>query len=164
MFLIKYATDVGNTTFSILKLSPGPTEVDYPEKRMLNVKKSQDGVNVIQRPLRDGRPRRWNWVGYTPRIIPFETQWTTLQTLDARERELAGLNPLVFIYEDDSLEGGFDKLSSGTTPTPPNYTNVAWTTVKFINVTRKSRKGGGLVHYDEAYIEFVIEDNTYTRF
>lgn len=163
MFLIKYGTDAANTVFTTLKLAPQPTEVDYPERRNVNVKSSKDGSAILQRPLRDSRPRKWVWVGYNPLIATYENQWTTFQTLDAKARAEAGLNPVIYIWENDSVEGGFDRLSSGTDP-DPTYSNVIWTAVKFVQVTRKSRKGGGLTKYDESIIEFVIEDGAYTRF
>lgn len=164
-FLIRYNNGAGNT---VLRLSPSPTEVEYPEKRLFKSQPVRDGGVVRQRPLRDSRPRQWTWKGYRPvgpSMQNFDTLWTALEGFDIKARKAAGYATLtVDIWEDDTEEGGFGDLTSGSTPDLSGYTNMKWTTVEVQQVTRKTRKGGGPTVYDTALFEFVVVDSTYGAF
>lgn len=164
MFLIRFSTDAEESIFNTIELLPGPTDVSYPdERRLQKIQFTQDDAVVIQRPLRDPRPRKWIWMGYRPTIPTYENQWTTLLTLEVKAREIAGLAPYVYIWEDDSTIGGFSGLTSGTEP-DGTYSNVIWTQVKFIQVHRQPRTGGGRVIYEHSTVEFVIDTTSYTDF
>lgn len=164
MFLVRHATNAAGTAFAVIQLVPGPTEVDYPERRDQNVQRTQDRSVVIQRPVSDGRPRKWIWRGYPSRVVTYESLWRALMPLDSRSRMEAGLPASIYIWESESGEGGFDETTNGQAPNLVNYYNLRWTKVRFLQVTRKSRKGGGPVHYDESVIEFVIDDPNYRHF
>lgn len=153
MFQVRYVDALGDT--QTLTLLPGPTEVEYPEKRNMATRPTQDGAVVIQRPLRDPRSRKWVWRGYRNYIHPYETQWENLEQLEARYRQLHLLDPVVEIWEDESTIGGFDRMDGA---------EKVFTKVKFIRVERVPRPGGGLVVYDHSTIEFLIVDPSYTDF
>lgn len=155
MFWIRY-TDASSNVIE-KALTPGPTDVEYPERRAMNTMASQDGTVVVQRPLRDSRPRKWIWNGYPPGVHPpYDTLWAELQTLEYRFRLENGLTPLVEIWEDVNPEGGFNSLTGGTTK--------KYTTVKVLRVERAVAKGGGRIKYDTSTVEFVIQDVNYTGF
>lgn len=156
MFSVRYK-QTENGLYTVLNLRPAPTEVEYPEKRTFNKRTTVDGSVVVQRPLRDGRDRKWIWKSYRPSILPYEDQWKTLEQLEYRSRVESGLWPLVEIWEDTTDEGGFERYES-------DGTTKLYTPVRFLQVTRKTRKGGGLVVYDESVIQFTLSDNTYTAF
>lgn len=157
MFWIRYKEMVNSVlTDKEIALVPAPTEIDYPEQRLFKAQVTQDGAVVVQRPLRDHRTRTWSWTGGWPaHLVTYETQWKLLETLEYRTRLQAGLPAYVEVWEDISGVGGFNKLASGAR---------VYTKVKFLQVHRRPRKGGGLVAYDESTIEFVIEDDTYLNF
>ncbi len=164
MFLVKYLV-TAPSTYTVVSLVPRPTEVEYPEKRLLKLRPNRDGGVVIQRPLRDARPRKWVWKNYRPHVPNYEAQWAVLASLDTQTRWLAGFTtPTVLIWENETKEGGFDGLTSGSTPDLSAYTNLDWTEVKFTQVTRTTRKGGGPVTYDDSIVEFVIVDTSYSAF
>ena len=155
MFYIRYTNGSGETV--VKQLMPSPTEVEYPETRLLKVHTTQDGATVVQRPLRDSRPRKWVWKGYrdSDLLAAYANQWQELAALEYRTRLEAGLNPLVEIWEDETSVGGFDRMDGE---------DKVYTTVKFIRVDRAMRKGGGPVTYEDSYIEFYVEDDTYRGF
>lgn len=123
----------------------------YPAPVALTI---PDGAIVIQRPLRDSRPRRWLWRGYGMNYAPFASQWAFLQSLDYQTRGAAGLVPTVGICEDVTGIGGFGQLSGGAR---------VYTTCKVIQVTQSPRKGGGPVTY-ESLVEFYADDPAYAAF
>lgn len=146
-FQVRYSATEGGAA-TTLTLLPGPTDVEYPETRQMKVTSTQDGGHVVQRPLRDSRPRRWTWKGYGPNLPVYENQWQALRALEYRTRLEAGVWPIVEVREDVVGEGG---LSS-------------WTKVKLLRVERVTRKGGGGVVYEDSFLEFVIVDPSYTGF
>lgn len=148
--------DTSGGAYTTLTLYPGPTDVEYPERRSMTTTATVDGATVVQRPLRDSRPRKWVWKGYRPTLAGFESQWNTLLSLEYATRLAQGKYALVEIWEDVVPEGGFNRLDGSQ--------NKIWTTVKFLRVDRVPRKGGGEVAYDDSYIEMVIEDTNYTGF
>lgn len=154
MYQIRYKA-TSNGAYTTLTLFPGPTEVEYPERRSFKMQMTQDGAPVVQRPLRDGRVRRWVWKRYRPSVATYENQWATLLTLEYRHRLQNNLHPVVEIWEDTTPEGGFARMSGAT---------KVWTKVRFLRVDRISAKGGGRITYDDSFIEFVIDDPTYQGF
>jgi hypothetical protein len=147
MFQIRYSATEGGT-FTTLTMHPAPTEIDYPERRMMTLHPTQDGPPVIQRPLRDSRSRKWIWKGYGPRIAPYENQWEALKALEYRTRLDANQWPIVELREDELAESGF----------------ANWTKVKIVRVERTARKGGGGLVYDESFIEFFVVDPAFGGF
>lgn len=157
MFWIRYKSWVeGAQVDTEISLRPSPTEIDYPEMRSYKLQVTQDGAIVIQRPLRDSRPRSWSWRGYPPTIVTYETQWKLLETMEYRARLENSLPGYVEVWEDVSGVGGLDKLDGSG--------NRIYTKVKFLQVNRTPRKGGGMVTYDESRIEWVIADDQYMSF
>lgn len=156
-FKIRYdaATTAGPPNMQEETLSPGPTDVEYPDFREVNVRRTQDSAAIIQRPLIDTRPRKWIWKRYRQAAPNYETQYDLLRSLEARQRHLDSKDPNVFIWEDESDEGGFGEMSGP---------DEVWTQVKFIQVHRRSQSGGGVVVYDDSWIEFVITDPTWESF
>jgi hypothetical protein len=112
-----------------------------------------DSAVVLQRPLRDGRPRRWLWRGHNAHDAAYVTQWATLAGLDARTLALPGLPPTLGIWEDVSGTGGFDRMNSG---------NRVYTDVTVTQATRTAR-GGGPTSW-ESVLEFYVTDPTYTDY
>jgi hypothetical protein len=164
-FLVRYSTDFPETTWQIDILIPGPTEVEYPDTREHNIQKTEDGAVVIQRPLRDSRMRSWSWVGYRPTVPNYENLFASLKSLEARQRQIDGLNPVIQIWENESVgEGGFDQTIDDLDPDLIGYTNIEWVQVKFTQVHRKSQKGGGLVKYDNTFVEFYVEEPSWENF
>jgi hypothetical protein len=162
MFLIRYY--VPAVGYVVTSLVPRPTSVDYPEARLFKMKQSKDGAAIIQRPLRDPRPRKWIWEKYRPTISVYETQWQLLKSLEVQTRwELGLADTRVQIWENDSGEGGFHGVLNILPPDLEFYTNLRWTWVQFIQVDRHIRPGGGPVTYDSSTIEFVIDDDDYGR-
>ena len=161
-FLIQYTED---STPTVLVLSPGPTEVDYPDYENLTTKQTQDHAVVIQRPIHDSRERKWIWKRYRPAAGNYETQWVTLLSLQARRRHQNAEDPVVEIWEDETVgENGFDLTDDGEPPDLVTYTNIVWTQVKFIRVYRKSQKGGGPIIYDDSIMEFIVVDPAWENF
>lgn len=146
----------------IVSLSPAPNEVEYPDRRAYKVKTMKDGGSVIQRPMRDGRPRQWVWNNYQKRDeSPFHAMWTMLESFDAKARWSRGLaETTVEIWEDVTGTGGFDRLTNTSAPDLVSYSNLQFTRVKFAQVSKSMRKGGGPVTYD-AFVEFLIDDPKY---
>lgn len=153
-FFIRY-TDAANVQH-ILSLSPNPSEIDYPDKRLYKMQVTQDSSIVVQRPLRDARPRKWIWSGYRSTITPYENQFQALVALEYRTRLRAGLTGTVDIWEDVTGVGGFNKLDG--------LGNKVWVTVKFLQVDRKLRQGSAIPTFDQTWIEFVIADSNYSEF
>ena len=89
-----------------LVLTPGPTEVDYPEFRLYTARQTQDSSLVIQRPLNDPRPRRWIWKGYRQSVPNYEDLFDDLKLLEARQLDADGYSPIVQLWENESDEGG----------------------------------------------------------
>lgn len=171
MFLFRYTTNSG-ATWNALQLAPRPTEVDYPPYRIAEPQTTSDGAVVVQRPIQDSRPRKLIWRGYFPTIAAYESQWTTLLSLDARQRDIDGENPIIQFWEDETAgSGGFDKLTDAGPAdtatflgTPSNPSNLDWTSVKILQVTRTPRKSGGILRYDSSEVMFVIADPSWENF
>lgn len=161
MFLIRYNDGVSNV---VLIVTPKPTSVEYPEKRELNVERTQDGAVVIQRPARDGRPREWIWTGYPIRLTGYAALWETLETLDVKSRLIDDLDPIVEMWENQTGHGGLDKLTDTNPPDLVTYSNLDWTQVKITMVTREHRKGGGPSTYETSKIVFHIVDPDWDNF
>jgi hypothetical protein len=160
-FLVKYTTLSGT---SVVSLHPRPTEVVYPERRSFKKRDTKDGGTVINRPLADARPRQWIWRRYRLWIYEYRVQWELLQSLDCKERWQNSLEPTVQIWENETGgDSGFGETTGGD-PDLVAYTNLVWTTVRFIQVSREIAKGGGPVTFDTSTVEFVIEDDAFETF
>jgi hypothetical protein len=155
MFFIRYK-DTETGEYQQLTLTPGPTTVQYPEKRQFKLQVTPDGAAVISRPMRDNRTRRWVWKRYRPWIATYENQWDKLEKLEYRTRLRAGKPPIVEVWEDESTIGGFNEMLNASTK--------KWTRVKFLRVERTIADGGGSVIYEESFVEFVIVDDQYSAF
>lgn len=151
-FKIQYNRGAGT---EVLDLSPGPTEVDYPDFRLYNARQTQDSALIIQRPLNDPRPRRWIWKGYRQAAPNYESQFDTLRLLEARQMAADTYDPVIQVWENESDEGG---LGGGTEGSP------VWTDAKIVQVTRKTRGGGGVAVYEDTIVEFIIVDSTWESF
>lgn len=158
MFWIRYKDRDGQGRLIDVEvpLFPAPTEVDYPEKRLYTTHTTQDGAVVVQRPLRDHRVRKWIWRGFSPQLLTYENQWKLLESLEYRNRLANNLPGYVEIWEDVTGVGGFGKMT--------DTGERIYTKVKFLQVDRTPRKGGGFVKYDTSTVEFVIEDESYKHF
>lgn len=163
MFLLRYKLTETGAYQAPYVLSPGPTAVDYPPRRLFVEKEVQDGGSILQRPIWDSRPRRWIWKGYHPRIPVYERQWAELERHDTLSRLRRGEPATVQIWEDESTVGGFGKTTDGLAPNMVSHTNLQWTTVRFVQVSRDPRDNGGLVVYEESVVEFRIAGD-YTDF
>lgn len=155
MFYVRYKATSGGA-YTTIALNPAPTNVEYPDHRLYKAQNTQDGAVVIQRPLRDDRIRRWIWKAGRSTVTSYENQWQVLKTLEYRHRLRNNLHPIVEIWEDLTDTGGFGGLTAGS--------DKVWTKVKFLQVHRRLREGGGRVIYEDSIIEFVIADDTYTAF
>lgn len=163
MFLIRYYAPTIGT--QVVSLRPRPTTVDYPESRLLRTRTSKDGNTIVQRPMRDPRPRKWTWEKYRSNVPLYESQWQFLASLECQARWDAGLaDTSIEIWENDSLTGGFDKLTDENSADLITYTNLNWTRVQVLQATRTIRQGGGSVVYEQSIFEFVIDDDFYTSF
>ena len=138
-----------------LELTPGPTEVEYPDFRLYNARQTQDSSLIIQRPLNDPRPRKWIWKNYRQSVPNYESQFDDLKLLEARQLDADGYSPIIQVWENESDEGG---IGGGTEGSP------TWVDAKILQVHRRTRKGGGIVVYDETWIEFIIVDSTWEEF
>ena len=141
--------------FTTLTLVPMPTAVEYPETRNYVTRLGPDGGIVTQRPMRDNRPRKWIWTGYRNTVPGYSTLWTTLQLLDYRARLQVSKPPLIGIWEDATLTGGFNRLDVALAR--------VFTPVRFLQVSRTMAAGGGST-YESSRVEFIIDDLTYTGF
>lgn len=146
MFEVRYKDEQGNNVTRVL--TPGPTETEYPDRRLFTSRQTQDGNVVIQRPLRDPRPRKWSWKGYRAYMPQYQALWELLVQLEYRYRVQHNLEPLIEIRDTTTGEGGFEEF----------------TRVKVIQVTRNTRPGGGFVTYESTDMEFVIVDDRYKGF
>lgn len=159
MFHLKYEdlNELGALANYSLTLDPAPTEVVYPERRKINVLKSQEGNIVTQRStLLDDRPRTWRWRRYPASYVKFSDLWKTLSGLDASTRWEKELPRTVHIWEDVSGVGGFDRLDV-------NGVRI-YTGIQIMQVNAIPRLGGGPVIYENATVEFYIDDSTYDYF
>lgn len=157
MFWIRYETRDGSGNLSTVEtqLALNPTDVDYPEFRNYKPLVTQDGAVIVQRPLRDSRPRKWVWKGYGPSIAAYSAQWQLLQSLDGRARLQANLSPTVEIWENVSGVGGFSRLNGDG--------SRLYTRVRLTQVDRTPRQGGGPVSFDST-VTFQLDDATYAAF
>jgi hypothetical protein len=149
-FHVKYTDGSGEHE---VELEIAPAEVEYPPAEAVTVRTSQDGNVILQRPLRDSRPRKWIWNGYGPNHSAFAAQWALLQSLGTRKRLEGGLSPTIGIWEDVSGAGGFDRMDGPS---------KVYTTVRFVQVTRKP-EGSGPVRYT-AEVEFYLADDSYSTY
>ena len=152
MFYIRYA-DASNNLIE-RALTPAPNAVDYPDQALYKILTTQDGNVIVQRPLRDARPRKWTWRGYGQPDADYVALWSFLQSMSYRARMNQALTPTIDIWEDTTGSGGFDKLDS--------LGNKVYTTVKVLQVTR-TPSGPGPMRY-ESSITFYIEDENYDAF
>jgi hypothetical protein len=160
MFLIRYYHGP-TSTWKVERLTPNPTDCEYPPKRQVNVRTSRDGAVVVQRPAHDRRPRRWLWRNYPKAHTAFNSLWTFLESLEMRARLDAGYtDEWVQVWENETGAGGFDRTTDNGPADTVTYTNLKWCKVKFVQVTRDV-EGGGPVRYPEAYVEFWIDDTTW---
>jgi hypothetical protein len=153
VFQVRWQETVGGP-YTTLTLVPMPVAKEYPERRALNVRVGQDGNVVVQRPMKDDRPRKWVWERMSDRVPAYTSMWTSLKALEYRTRLQANKPPLVEIWEGVTDEGGFGRLSGSTR---------IFTKVKFLQVHRVMASGAGSV-YEQSFVEFYIEDSTYTEF
>lgn len=143
-------------SYTEVTLHPAPTSVNYPETRLFKTRTTRDGNVIVQRPLRDDRPRRWQWANYRSHMPAYKALWSLLETLEYRHRVREGLHPIVEIWEDETGTGGFGKMEGS---------NKKWTKVKIVQVHRSVRPGGGHgVVYDDSFMEFYIVDPEYAEF
>lgn len=158
MFRVRYETraENGELVDNEVVLDPAPTDVDYPAARSVTEQATVDGKIVLHRPLKDGRKRKWIWRNYPASHAAYEDQWKLLESLNAGVRWENNLPPTVGIWEDVSGMGGFNKVDE-------NGARV-FTTVKFTQVDRKVRRGGGIVIYDPSEVHIFIEDENYDYF
>jgi hypothetical protein len=156
MFKIRFLEwEDGEGVTKEITLDPPPTEVDYPEAQLYKVRTTQDGAVVVQRPRRDGRPRRWVWSNYPPTHAAYEAQWRLLESLTYRARMRAGLPGWVEVWEDGTGAGGFRRYDP--------MGNPVFTRVKLLQAHREP-KGSGSLRYGQSFVEFHIEDETYEAF
>jgi hypothetical protein len=163
-FLVRYGSvPIGFTT--VLPIHPRPTEVEYPEFRSFKSKVSKDGSVVIQRPLKDSRPRKWAWKRYRPYMTEFMNMWAVLESLETKAMWDAGFaDPTIEIWEDETGKGGFGTTTDGFPPDLITYTNLVWTKVKIIQAHQAIASGGGPVVFDTSFIDFIIVDEDYSSF
>lgn len=128
-----------------------PHEVEYPERRNYSAQTTLDGSVVVQRSLRDSRPRKWYWLTLPMNNGTYEAHWEQLRELDYRYRTDAGLYPYVGVWEDGTSAGGLDRMDGPS---------KLLTRVKVLQVTRVARPN----YFPETFIEFWIDDPTWTEF
>jgi hypothetical protein len=149
----------------VIDLSPGPTNVEYPDFRLFNARTTQDNAVIVQRPLQDDRTRSWIWNGYRPTIPGYQAQWDILAALEARRRLQAGRNPIIQIWENETGNaGGFGETTDSLAPDLSTFTNIKWTSVKILQATRRIRPGGGVVTFTDSLLEFRIVDPAWENF
>jgi hypothetical protein len=135
-------------------LTPKPSAVEYPESSPHTAIPTVDGATVIQRPLVDTRVRRWLWYNYPRSHQEFASLWSLLESLETRTRFDQGLTPWVYVWEDLSGTGRFDRKVAG---------DEIFSRVRVVRVERTARPGGGPVIYDRAAFEFRVEDAYFNR-
>ena len=82
-------------------LQPGPTYVTYPSAALGTILETADGSPVMQQPNKDGRVRKWTWVGYRSSVAGYTNLWDLLLSLRSRSLKQAGaLTPYVYLKED----------------------------------------------------------------
>jgi hypothetical protein len=156
MFYVRYQErGTGGALVEVEAPLLAPMDIEYPERRLHKVLTTNDGATVIQRPLRDSRPRKWIWRGHGRLSEPFASQWALLERLEYRARLASGLVPTVGIWEDVSGTGGFGRRDESG--------SRVYTTVKLLQANRTPRQGGGPVIYDSV-VEFYVDDPTYQAF
>jgi hypothetical protein len=157
MFWLRYSTRNGSGDLATVEapLALNPTDIDYPDFRNYKQTVTQDGGVIVQRPLRDSRPRKWIWRGYGPSIASYAEQWALLQSLEKRARVTSNLPAQMEIWEDVSGVGGFARTNADG--------SRLYTKVQLIQVARTPRTGGGPVAYDST-VTFQIDDATFSAF
>jgi hypothetical protein len=155
MFALRYQDVAG--IYTTVYLQPNPTDISYPDARLYKAHSTQDGAIVVQRPLRDDRVRQWVWKGFcdSDLLAVYRNQWLLLAKLEYRYRLRNNLPPIIEVWEDETTLGGFDGLDGSA---------KIWTKVKFLQVQRTLRSGGGRVVFDTSAIEFVLADDRYGAF
>jgi hypothetical protein len=143
------------------ELTPWPTTVEYPPRRTYNLHTSKDGVTVVQRPIRDARPRKWLWDVLRKDSATFASLWAVLDVLEWRNRVKAEKYPYIEIWEDVTGIGGFDRW---TEEENPEDRQKIWTRAKVLDLDRIIRPNGGPVIYAPVTMTFVVEDPTYQEF
>lgn len=107
-------------------------------------------------------PRRWVWRMYPASHAAYRSLWTLLESLSAKARwESGNADPYVEIWENETDEGGFGGTTNTLEPDLINYTNLKWTRVRFLLVSRRSRRGGDLPCSEESLVEFSVDDAGY---
>lgn len=156
MFWIRYQKrNEANQLVTVEEQLMAPTAVDYPERRDVAVRTTVDGAVVIQRPMTDGRARKWIWRNLGPNVPGYAGLWATLEGLDTRGRIEAGLSPAIEVWEALSGVGGFARLNGDGTR--------RYTSVRVVQAGRTPRDAGGPLSY-ETVLEFYVTDAGYTSF
>jgi len=152
-FIIQYADDFG--TIQKRTLDPSPSAVDYPaDREAITVLNSVDGHAIIQRPLRDGRARKWIFQGWRYDSEPYASQWKWLEQQTTSYRMSLGLDPYVGIWENVTGLNGFDRVTL--------LGERVFTRVRIVQATREIIQRGR-PHYD-SYLTFYIADDSYQGF
>lgn len=149
MFWIRYTDGSGTHEVS---LTPTPTDVEYPLGDGSKVLTSQDGNVIFQRPLRDGRPRKWIWRGFGPNDASYSSLWSLLQSQTSKSRLAAGLSSAIEVWEDVTGAGSFDKTDGSG--------NKVYTTVRVYEASRKPAPAGPIAY--ESTFTFYIQDANYS--
>jgi len=85
-------------------LQPAPTYVNYPQEALGQILDTADGIPVFQQGNKDGRVRRWVWVGYRDNVPGYPALFNNLLSLRARHLKEAGaVTPYVYLKETDTL-------------------------------------------------------------
>ncbi len=165
-FLVKYQDPEEGPI--VVSLHPRPSEISYPERRLIKTKVTKDGAVIINRPMQDSRPRRWIWARYPANgtaFMEFNNQWTFLKTLETKALWQAGsADPSIFVWENESGIGGFGETLDNSEPDLIDYLNIQWTKVTVIQASQELAKGTGRTIYDTSIFEFIITDPDYNDF
>jgi len=128
-----------------------PSHVDYPDRRNFKTLETLDGNVIVQRPLRDSRPRRFVWRNLPLKSAEYSAQWELLRTFDYRHRLSSGLYPYVGVWEDETGAGGLARMDGSSR---------ILTLAKILQVSRSAEPH----FFPETFIEFWIADPTYKEF
>lgn len=150
-FAIRYRID---DTYYVRELDPSPSSVDYPGENV-TITTSVDGNTILQRPMRDSRPRSWTFGGWSKTSQPFADAWAFLESMNTRARYVEGQEATVGIWEDITNTGGFGRLD--------DEGERVYTTVRIVRTDRVIIGRGSPVNYDST-VEFYISDSTYDAF
>lgn len=157
-FWYAYAdTDGTLLSGSETELMPKPTRVVYPTEPLAQYLETSGGNVIQQQPNLDSRRRAWEWVGYPGWWVNYQALWSKLEPLRSRYRAAAGLNPHVYLKEDESQELCLITPVDADTVT---RTFPYWK-VRVLGVSRTLRDDGGLVRYEVTRLDFIIVDSAW---